>query len=61
MVRPCVMARVEQPGEIRGIRVKAGDVRAFEPVAVRASEREIFFLNGLSAMLLSKNVVELKG
>ncbi len=59
MVRPRVTARVEQPGEIRSIRVKAGDVRAFEPIAVWAGEREIF-RNGLSAMLLSKNVVDLK-
>jgi len=59
MVCPPVVARVEKPGELPCIRVDPRNVRAFEPVAVRASEREIPF-NRLASMFLSKDVVDLK-
>ena len=54
MVRPGVTARVKKPGEFACIPVEPGNVRALEPVAVRASRREIF-LDGLSAMFLSED------
>lgn len=59
MIRPSVTARVKKPGEFTRIRVKPGNVRAFEPIAVRARERQIFFYC-LSAMFLSEDMVDLK-
>jgi len=59
MIRPQVAARVEKPGEFPRIRVDSRNVRAFEPVAMWASEREIPF-NSLPSMFLSQDVVDLK-
>jgi len=59
MVRPRVTARMKKPGDFTCIRVEPGNVWAFEPIAVRAREREIFFYC-LSAMLLSEDMVDLK-
>lgn len=41
VVRPYVAARVEQAHDPASIRVQPGEVRAFEIVAVEASEGEI--------------------
>lgn len=58
MVRLSVGARVEKSGGFLRVRVEPGDVRAFESVAVWASESKIL-LNLLSAALFGDDVMVL--
>jgi len=59
MLRPKIRPGMKQTDELSGVRIETGDVGAFVPVAVRASEREIVG-NGLASMLLRGDVVDLK-
>jgi hypothetical protein len=59
MVCPRVDPRIKEPGKCLCVRVEPRNVRALEPVAVRASKREIF-IDALSAMFLCEDMVDLK-
>jgi len=59
MICPRVGPRIKESGKCLCVRVEPRNVRALEPVAVRASKREIF-IDALSAMFLCEDMVDLK-
>jgi len=60
MLRPEIRPGMKQTDQFPGIGIQTSYVGTFVAIAVRASEREIA-RNGLSPVLLSNDVVNLKG
>ena len=56
---PLVLPRVEQPHDLPGNRIASGNIRALVPIAVQASQGEIFETGG-PPMLLRHDVIDMK-
>jgi hypothetical protein len=50
---------VEQPHDLPGKRIAAGDIRTLVPVAVQASQGQVFETGG-PTMLLRHDVIDMK-
>ena len=56
---PLVLPRVEQPHDLPGNRIASGNIRALVPIAVQASQGEIFETGG-PPMLLRHDVIDME-